>query len=150
MYKYLSLLVCCVIFLAFGCNSETQFEKDRRIIREYLETNNLRAESHPTGLYYNILDIGGNVNPNVTNTVEIRYKGTFLDGTVFDETQGQATAELSLTRVIRGWQIGVPLIGRGGKIELYIPSDLAYGRTGRGSIPANAVLYFEVELVDFD
>lgn len=140
-----------VVFLSLGCEDETQFDIDRGIIRDHLEANNIEATPTQAGMYYRILEEGGNVRPNVTDIVEVRYRGEFLDGIVFDETEGNATVEIPLGGVIEGWKRGLPLIGRGGKIELWIPSYLAYGTRGRSpSIPPNSVLYFEIELVDFE
>jgi FKBP-type peptidyl-prolyl cis-trans isomerase FkpA len=70
-----------------------------------------------------------------------------LDGTVFDQTTTQPL-NFPLGNVIVGWQIGVPLIKKGGKIRLLIPSGYGYGQGGSGKIPSNAVLDFDIELVD--
>lgn len=151
MHKLFTLLTILVVFLSFGCEDETQFDIDRGIIRDHLEANNIEATATQAGLYYRIIEEGGNVRPNPASRVEVRYRGTFLDGVVFDETEGLATIEFFLGQVIEGWQRGLQLIGRGGKIELWIPSYLAYGTRGRApSIPPNTVLYFEIELVDFE
>lgn len=144
------LLFILVGLLSLGCNTETQREEDRRLIREYLEANNLEANSLPSGLYYSIIAPGGNVNPGVQNLVEVRYEGQLLDGSVFDATEGNATRQFPLGNLIVGWQIGLPLIGRGGEIRLYVPSDLGYGVQERPGIPASSVLIFDIELVDFE
>jgi FKBP-type peptidyl-prolyl cis-trans isomerase FkpA len=70
-----------------------------------------------------------------------------LNGTVFDGTTTQPIS-FKLGQVISGWQIGIPLIQKGGKIRLLIPSGLAYGPDGQGPIPGNAVLDFDIELLD--
>ena len=70
-----------------------------------------------------------------------------MNGTIFDSNTG-APIQFILGQVIPGWQLGLPLIQKGGVIRLIIPSSLAYGCTGSGSIPGDSVLYFEVELVD--
>jgi FKBP-type peptidyl-prolyl cis-trans isomerase len=151
VHKLFTLLIILVVFLSFGCEDESQFDIDRGIIRDHLEANNIEAEATQAGLYYRILDEGGNVQPTLTNVVEVRYRGTFLDGVVFDETEGNATVEIPLAGVIEGWQRGLSRIGRGGKIELWIPSYMAYGARGRSpSIPPNTVLYFDIDLVDFE
>lgn len=104
----------------------------------------------PSGLRYEILAAGEAAKPAPTDTVTILYTGTLVDGTVFDSTEGrEAPAEISLQEVIPGWTEGVQLIGKGGKIKLYIPSHLAYGDTGVGDIPPGAALIFDVELIDF-
>ena len=86
---------------------------------------------------------------NITDTVVIFYKGwLFSDGSVFDETK-EKPATFPLSRLIRGWQIGVPQCKVGGKIRLFIPSGSAYGiRTFATDIPPNSTLVFDVEVVE--
>lgn len=144
-FSFLVLVVC----LATGCDDETQFQKDRNAILEYLAANNVDAEGTQSGLFYRIETPGGDTGPNINSFVEIKYKGELTDGTVFDETPEGQTVEFELFRLIRGWQLGLPLIGRGGKIHLYVPSSLGYGGSRVGSIPPNSILIFEIELIDF-
>ena len=73
----------------------------------------------------------------------MNYKGTLLDGTVFDQNDD---INFQLNRVIRGWGEGLKLIGEGGKIQLVIPSDLAYGEYGTRGIAPNSTLLFDVDL----
>lgn len=84
------------------------------------------------------------------DTVEVHYVGTLLDGKKFDSSRDR-NQTFSFTigqgRVIKGWDEGVPGMKVGGKRELTIPADMAYGSRGVGSIPANSTLKFEVELV---
>ncbi|PHI21067.1 peptidylprolyl isomerase [Lewinellaceae bacterium SD302] len=147
---FLLLLVSTAVFFSFGCEEETQFEKDREAIRDHLEAINLEATATASGLYYNIIEPGGEVMPSINDIVEVRYRGELLDGTVFDETEGSQILRSPLGGLIRGWQLGLPLIGRGGRIELFIPSSLGYGNQQVGDIPANSVLYFNISLLDFE
>ena len=75
--------------------------------------------------------------------------GSQLDGVVFDQTTGSATAKFRLGDLIQGWQIAIPLLQKGGKGTFFCPSDLGYGPQAVGNIPSNSVLIFEIELVDF-
>lgn len=102
-----------------------------------------------SGLQYKIIQEGSGEYPTASNTVEVHYTGKLLDGTVFDSSVERGeTIEFPLTRVIRGWTEGLQLVRPGGKIELYIKPELGYGAQGSGgSIPPNATLIFEVELV---
>ncbi len=104
-----------------------------------------------SGLRYRILAAGTDPKPTATSTVKALYTGKLTDGTVFDTTDknGGQPLEFSLGGVIRGWTEGLQLIGKGGKIHLWVPSDLGYGARSAGAIPANATLEFDVELVDF-
>lgn len=102
-----------------------------------------------SGLQYKIIDAGNpDLMPAATDTVEVRYKGTHIDGTVFDETpEGADPTRFTLNGVIKGWTEGLQLVGEGGHIELYVPAPLAYGESGRPGIEPNSTLIFDVELV---
>ena len=100
-----------------------------------------------SGLQYKIIKPGSEVKPGPQDTVLVRYKGTLLDGTVFDEVSAdQSPIRLTLNGVIPGWTEGLQLIGEGGEIELYLPSDLAYGEQGNQAIGPNSTLVFTVQL----
>ena len=100
-----------------------------------------------SGLQYKIIKPGSEVKPGPQDTVLVRYKGTLLDGTVFDEVAAdQSPIRLTLNGVIPGWTEGLQLVGEGGEIELYIPSELAYGEQGNQAIGPNSTLVFNVQL----
>lgn len=108
-----------------------------------------------SGLQFRIVDQGSDVSPAVTDDVTVAYQGLLLTGTQFDGTDildgggfdTSDTATFALSNLIQGWQEGLPLIGEGGRIQLLIPSSLAYGENGTSGVPANATLFFNVELV---
>ncbi len=104
----------------------------------------------PSGLQYKVLKPGTGANPKATDTVRTHYHGTLLDGKVFDSSvQRNEPAQFPLNGVIRGWTEALQLMKVGGKWQLFIPADLAYGPQGRPPvIPGNATLIFEVELLD--
>ena len=100
-----------------------------------------------SGLQYKILDPGSEVKPGPQDTVWVRYKGSLLDGTVFDEVSAdESPIRLTLNNVIAGWTEGLQLVGEGGHIELYIPYSLGYGENGNQGISPNSTLIFDVEL----
>lgn len=101
-----------------------------------------------SGLAYTIVRAGGALRPGPTDTIRTHYTGRLIDGTVFDTSEGGGPFETQLNQVIDGWTQGLPLIGEGGAIKLYIPAELGYGDEGTPSIPPGATLIFEVELLE--
>ncbi|MCX2961260.1 FKBP-type peptidyl-prolyl cis-trans isomerase [Rodentibacter caecimuris] len=103
-----------------------------------------------SGLLYRVVEAGKGEVIKPTDTVKVHYTGKLPDGKVFDSSvvRGQP-AEFRLDQVVKGWTEGLQLVKKGGKIELVLPPDLAYGKQGAGaSIPPNSTLYFEVEVLD--
>lgn len=111
----------------------------------YLASNNITAQKDSRGFSYSILAAGGSM-PDVCSTVKVNYKGELINGTVFDSANG---VSFPLGNLISGWQLGIPLIGKTGKIILYLPPSLGYGSVAQSGIPANSILIFTIELLDF-
>ncbi len=144
--KYLPLFVASIML--FSCSAKSnQPEIDDQLIKNYLESKQLTATKDASGLYYITTAVGTGAAPTATSTVEIKYKGSLINGTVFDQTATDKTATFALSDLIKGWQIGIPLMKVGGKVTFYIPSGLGYGSSGIGSIPPNSVLIFDIELI---
>lgn len=102
----------------------------------------------PDGLQYKILTQGTGPRPTADDTVVCNYRGTFINGTEFDSSyKRNQPATFPLKGVIKGWTEALQLMPVGSKWQLYIPSDLAYGPGGRGPIPPNSTLIFDVELI---
>lgn len=105
-----------------------------------------------SGLQIKVLAVGSGEAASAGKTAVVHYTGWLLDGTKFDSSVDRGTPfefPLGAGRVIKGWDEGVATMNVGGKVELIIPPDLAYGAQGAGGvIPANATLKFEVELLD--
>ncbi|GAB3329972.1 FKBP-type peptidyl-prolyl cis-trans isomerase [Marivirga atlantica] len=167
------LLIIAIAFTAcdkectneFGECPEKQLKEDLVIIESYLEDNNLEAEVHSSGLHYIIEEEGTGEKPNNGQQVVVDYVGRFLDGRVFDTSiDSVARAEgvynenrnyqpfqftLGVGAVVSGWDIGIALLNEGSKAQFILPSYLGYGSNGSGgTIPANTVIMFEVELID--
>ena len=120
----------------------------------FLEANGQRSEvvTLPSGMQYAVLVAGDGPKPEATDTVTTHYEGSLIDGSVFDSSVARGTpASFPLNRVIRGWTEALQLMSVGSKWRLFIPPDLAYGARGAPpSIPADATLIFEVELLSID
>ena len=151
MKKTIPILVAVIISLTSCLKENKQPEIDDKIIQKYLADHNLTASAtrDAYGLYYIKTLEGTGGSPDISKTVEVKYKGMLVDGTVFDQSEQDKTFTYELSGLILGWQIGIPYMKKGGKAILVIPSSLGYGNTSIGPIPANSVLVFEIELVDF-
>lgn len=155
-------MVCLVVIIPVlqGCldddspppyNFQEQLEKDGKIIDAYLNKHNITATTHTTGLRYVIEEEGTGEVPEAGDLVTVHYKGTFLDGTVFDSSYDREEPiefVLGAHGVIAGWEIAFSLLKEGTKATLYLPSGMAYGPSGQGKIGPNEVLVFEVELLE--
>ena len=126
---------------------ELEAEKSRL----YLQANASQpgVKTTASGLQYIIENPGEGARPAADSVVEVTYRGSLTNGTEFDATEPGMTATFSLQYVIGGWSEGVPLIARGGKVRLFVPPKMGYGERGTPNIPPNAVLVFDVSLVDF-
>ena len=144
-FSYLLLLCSSCLKGDEGCVPKT-VQSEEGQMQAYASSNGITPTVHTSGLYYQIINAGTGAPPTLTSNVSVKYTGKLTNGTIFGQSSTPLT--LSLSTVIAGWQIGIPLIGEGGVIKLIIPSSLAYGCVANGSIPANSVLFFEVELVD--
>lgn len=103
----------------------------------------------PSGLQYKVLKEGTGNTPVATDKVKTHYRGTLIDGTEFDSSyKRNKPAEFPVTGVIKGWIEALQLMKEGGKWELYIPANLAYGARPQRNIPANSALIFEIELIE--
>ncbi|PHR94815.1 MAG: hypothetical protein COA78_31500 [Blastopirellula sp.] len=102
-----------------------------------------------SGLQYKILKPGTGATPKPEDTVVCHYKGTFLDGKEFDSSYSRnEPASFPVLQVIKGWTEALQLMKVGAKWQLTIPGNLAYGPQGRSGIPPNAVLLFDIELLE--
>jgi FKBP-type peptidyl-prolyl cis-trans isomerase FkpA len=146
------LLLSLGVFAACNKDSvsaEEQLEIDIQKIKDDLAAKNLTAQSTASGLHYIIAVPGNGGHPTLASNVRVRYRGQLLDGQVFDQTDPGQAVTFPLSNLITGWQEGIPLLQKGGKGTFWVPSALGYGPGGSGSIPGNAVLIFDIELVDF-
>lgn len=130
--------------------NKTQAQIDEEKIQAYVKVNKLKkVQKTASGVHYLIETEGTGASPTLTDKVKVHYRGTLLDGTEFDSSYARnEPISFPLTGVIKGWQDGIPMLKKGGKGKLLIPSELAYGSRNMGKIPSNSVLIFDVELLD--
>ena len=143
-------------------NNQELAEKNKQTGAAFLAENKSKegVVTLPSGLQYKVLTAGDGKKPTVNDKVVCNYRGTFLDGTVFDSSYKRgAPASFAVAKVIPGWQEALQLMPVGSKWQIFVPSDLAYGERGklirsrkRGVPPTqqigpNATLIFEVELL---
>jgi len=102
-----------------------------------------------SGLQYKVIKEGTGKTPKANDTVKVNYVGKFINGNEFDSSYKRGEpAEFAADQVIKGWTEALTMMKQGSKYEHFIPSNLAYGEGGRGPIPPNATLVFEVELLN--
>ena len=121
--------------------------QSRTDLEKYIVDNKIKEKPTASGLYYIELKKGSGFTINKTDNVSVYYKGTFLDGTVFDEnTNDPQPISFNLQQVIPAWTEGVALMKAGGKAKLICPYQIAYGARGVPGIPPFSNLVFEIEL----
>jgi FKBP-type peptidyl-prolyl cis-trans isomerase FkpA len=126
-------------------------------VKAYLDSNGIQdAVHHSSGFYYKILNAGaGSDSMTLCSQLQVTYTGKLTNDTIFDQ-QDHLELALPLGGMIEGWKKGLPLIKRGGRIQLFIPPSLGYGnndirdnQTGEVVIPAKSMLVFDVTLDDY-
>tara|TARA_R110002049_G_scaffold73909_12_gene190946 strand:- start:81 stop:530 length:450 start_codon:yes stop_codon:yes gene_type:complete len=146
MKSYLYLFFSIVLFTSCASEDAVFKPQTEADIIKYIEDNDLNASRSNTGLYYVINKEGSGARPNSTSNVTVAYKGYFLDGTVFDQSNDNGIS-FGLNQVISGWTEGITYFKEGGEGLLLIPSNLGYGSNGRTGIPGGAVLVFDINLM---
>ena len=124
-------------------------ENNQKVIDEYVNEKGFKKDE--SGIYYKVTEEGDGTKPQAGQTVTVHYKGYLPDGTKFDSSYDRNkpfSFQLGQGRVIKGWDVGIPLFDVGGKGTLLVPSEMGYGARGAGAkIPPNAVLLFDIEVI---
>ena len=133
---------------AAAASAEKSLEEGAGFLAENAKKEGVQVTE--SGIQYQVLTAAEGEKPQATDTVKVNYRGTLIDGTEFDSSYKRGEpAVFPLNRVISGWTEGVQLMSVGSKYKFTIPSDLAYGPNGNPPvIPGNAVLEFEIELLE--
>lgn len=141
------ILLLAIVGITHTTMAQTALETGRAFLAENAKKPGVQQTA--SGLQYLILEPGKGGKPKETDLVEVHYRGTLLDGKEFDSSyRRNEPAQFPLNRVIAGWTEGLQLVQEGGKIRLFIPSNLAYGPRGAGgAIGPDETLIFDVELL---
>ena len=146
--KHLLLILIGFVLLS-GCStySEDEIDEFDKEIQAYIKKNKLETTRSESGVYYTIIEEGEGKNIQFRDLVSFKYKGTFLDGKVFDE-QLNEPVEYHVNELIGAWKEVMLMLKKGGKAFLITPPKMGYGDHQLEDIPANSILVFEVEIVD--
>lgn len=148
-------LLGCLLFMYFSACSKHETgcmpvkpETEEPQIAAYAAKDSIHAAKHSSGIYYEIINPGSGETPTRNSAITVKYTGKLLNETIFDQGSNESKEPWALNSLIEGWQIGIPLIKKGGRIKLIIPSAYAYGCNGSNPIPPNSVLFFDISLID--
>lgn len=166
--KKIILVNIVLVMVSFSCKKKGNDEctakpgstvasaNEELLVTNYLASNGITTavELEGSGMYYVIDAAGNSTRADQCKTISIKYTGRKQDNGVFDQTTGTEVRSFVLGNLIEGWRRGLLLIGVGGKIRLFIPPSLHYGpgglqdrNTGNMIIPANQMIWFDIELV---
>jgi len=123
-------------------------EKEQGVVYLAKATKEKGARKSPSGAVVISEKDGTGPSPTAADKVKVNYTGTLVSGRVFDSSQNRGPVEFPLSGVIKCWNEGLQMMKVGGKAKIVCPSEIAYGPGGTNGIPGNAVLTFEVELLD--
>ncbi|MCK0144229.1 FKBP-type peptidyl-prolyl cis-trans isomerase [Arenibacter sp. F26102] len=146
-------LFALALVLFISCNNDKKTEEDidyvaknETDIQAYVEENDLTAVRSNSGLYYVIEEEGTGTQAVSSSNVTVAYKGYFLNGSVFDQSDAEGIT-FGLNQVIAGWTEGITYFKEGGNGILLVPAHLGYGSRDYNGIPGGSVLIFEVSLI---
>lgn len=126
-------------------DEKAQLEIDETIIKDWAAAHKVTFARHDSGLYYRILTPGtGADDGGATDTLTVEYEGRLMTDSIFSKATADNPFRFIRNSVMPGWEIGLSLIKPGGKIELLVPSLLAYRNYVTPRVPANSVLYFNI------
>lgn len=156
MKHLLSALLVMTLFIS--CKKETSesssvapseipyIAKNEKEIEDYVAKKGLKGTKTESGLYYVINNPGTGKQATPASNVTIAYKGYFMDGKVFDQSDEKGIS-FNLNQVVKGWTEGISYLKEGGSAILVIPAKLGYGGSDNGAIPGGSVLVFDVKLI---
>lgn len=150
MTMRIAFSLALIAALAIGCERSQEVGGAAGAPAGKTDTMAENLETAPSGLQYVDLKVGTGASPQTGQTAVVHYTGWLVDGKKFDSSKDRGqpfSFALGRGQVIKGWDEGVATMKVGGKRNLLIPPELAYGSRGQGPIPPNTPLFFEVELL---
>jgi FKBP-type peptidyl-prolyl cis-trans isomerase FkpA len=150
------LLLCCFALFCScdktdtaptGCLPVTDTAPAAEIatLQSYISTKGITATEDGRGFFYTISRPGSDLKPGSCSNVKVTYTLRLSNGTEVEANNGSS---FNLGGLIKGWREGLPLIGEGGSMVLYLPPSLGYGDQASGKVPANSILVFYIDLLD--
>lgn len=149
-FRLLTTLVAAALAAGCGSDSPTAVSIEQTTFAPSLGVDLAASTKLPSGLYYRDLTVGTGTTLASGQTVGMRYVGSFANGEVFDsnpEPKPIFSFRLGAGQVIKGWDLGLVGMKVGGRRQLIIPPELAYGSNDYGPIPGNSVLVFTVDAI---
>lgn len=144
------LLVTSILFLLGACTdySETDQQNFRQKIVNYTDKKGISLQESTSGVFYQILEKGKGKEIKYTDKISVTYKGTLLNGEVFDERKEPIS--FNLRNLIPAWKEIIPGLKTGTKLQLITPPSMGYGSDEQEKIPANSILIFEIDLLSVE
>lgn len=155
MRKPAILAILALLFTSCGKNDTgcqpQPVDAEKTQLVSYATLNNINYSTHSAGFLYEVITLGTGATPTSTSLITVNYVGKRFNNAVFDSSATPYTTNLS--NLIDGWKLGLPLIKKGGRIKLIIPSALAYSclgskRNNEYVIQPNEPIYFDITLLD--
>lgn len=127
--------------------SKDLYDDDRIQIKSYLHEQNIDYID-TLGLYIHISQTGDTLKVSDVQTVKMTYTGKYLDGTIFAQTKDTTSVDLKINTAIAGLRGGLTIFGKNGSGAIYIPSTLGYGDSPPFGVRKNAILVYDVKILD--
>ena len=127
-------------------NSGVPTTDEINALKNYLSANSITATQDARGFFYIINNPGSGASPGPNSTITVSYVGKLTSGAVFDQNLNGTVFQMPT--LIQGWQMGLPLIQKGGSIKLLLPPSLGYGCSQIGIISPGSILIYDVNLID--
>jgi FKBP-type peptidyl-prolyl cis-trans isomerase FkpA len=157
--RKIALCLFCVALLLANCFKDkndcvardiTAPSTEQMAVADYLTSRGISATKHSSGLYYQIILDGTGISPAICSSIKVGFNGKLTNGT---EVERDDNTVLSLKLMLEGWRIALPMVKVGGKIKIWLPPSLAYGKDGKkvGStevVPPNSIMIYEISLYE--